>query len=247
MIALGDFDRALALHAESLEIYTQIGEEDERAAELAALGGLYFRMGDAPTRARHAAGALSSSRNASRMPSAWRERCAWQAMPRRCWTSTSVALDIPAPLRAHRRESARRRAHRRTDRRRAARTRQTCAPPKRRWPNRWHPRIALVRASALEERARIRVARARSGHGDRGLARRRRSLRRHSVSRSTASTRTRRSATRAARHARCARRHGGGRRGDRDRGPRSRQVCEPRMACAFPVGTVRAVRSAHRG
>jgi tetratricopeptide (TPR) repeat protein len=47
MIALGDFDRALSLHTEALEIYTGLGEEDERAAELSALGGLYYRMGDA--------------------------------------------------------------------------------------------------------------------------------------------------------------------------------------------------------
>ena len=47
MIVLGDFDRALELHTQALDIYTQLGEEDERAVELSALGGLYFRMGDA--------------------------------------------------------------------------------------------------------------------------------------------------------------------------------------------------------
>jgi CHAT domain-containing protein/tetratricopeptide (TPR) repeat protein len=47
LIALGDFDRALKLHLEALELYTKTGEEDERANELSALGGLYFRMGDA--------------------------------------------------------------------------------------------------------------------------------------------------------------------------------------------------------
>ncbi|HEU4778594.1 MAG TPA: CHAT domain-containing tetratricopeptide repeat protein [Steroidobacteraceae bacterium] len=47
LIALGDFDRALELHLKALAIYTKIGDEDERATELAALGGLYFRMGDA--------------------------------------------------------------------------------------------------------------------------------------------------------------------------------------------------------
>ena len=47
LIALGDFDRALALHTEALKLYTKIGEEAERAIELAALGGLYLRMGDA--------------------------------------------------------------------------------------------------------------------------------------------------------------------------------------------------------
>ena len=47
LIALGDFDRALTLHTEALKLYTKIGEEAERAIELAALGGLYLRMGDA--------------------------------------------------------------------------------------------------------------------------------------------------------------------------------------------------------
>lgn len=47
LISLGDFDRALQLHLEALELYTRTGEEDERANELLALGGLYLRMGDA--------------------------------------------------------------------------------------------------------------------------------------------------------------------------------------------------------
>jgi len=47
LIALGDFDRALTLHTEALKLYTEIGEESERALEMAALGGLYLRMGDA--------------------------------------------------------------------------------------------------------------------------------------------------------------------------------------------------------
>jgi tetratricopeptide (TPR) repeat protein len=46
LIALGDFDRALALHTEALDVFTRVGDEDERATELAALGGLYFRIGD---------------------------------------------------------------------------------------------------------------------------------------------------------------------------------------------------------
>jgi tetratricopeptide (TPR) repeat protein len=50
LIVLGDFDRALSLRTQALELYTKIGEEDERAIELAALGELYFRMGD-PRRA----------------------------------------------------------------------------------------------------------------------------------------------------------------------------------------------------
>ena len=55
LIALGDFDRALTLRTQALELYTKIGEEDERAVELAALGGLYFRMGDPERALRNAA------------------------------------------------------------------------------------------------------------------------------------------------------------------------------------------------
>lgn len=46
LIALGDFDRAMELHAEALALFTKVGDQDERATELAALGGLYFRIGD---------------------------------------------------------------------------------------------------------------------------------------------------------------------------------------------------------
>ncbi len=47
LIALGDFDRALALQSEALDLYTKVGDEDERAAALSAIGSLYLRMGDA--------------------------------------------------------------------------------------------------------------------------------------------------------------------------------------------------------
>jgi CHAT domain-containing protein/tetratricopeptide (TPR) repeat protein len=46
LIALGEFDRALALHTEALELFTRLGQQEERATQLAALGGLYFRAGD---------------------------------------------------------------------------------------------------------------------------------------------------------------------------------------------------------
>lgn len=46
LIALGDFDRAMELHTEALGLFTRVGDQDERATELAALGGLYFRIGD---------------------------------------------------------------------------------------------------------------------------------------------------------------------------------------------------------
>jgi CHAT domain-containing protein/Tfp pilus assembly protein PilF len=46
LIALGDFDRALELHTEALALFTKLGDEEERATQLAALGGLYLRVGD---------------------------------------------------------------------------------------------------------------------------------------------------------------------------------------------------------
>jgi CHAT domain-containing protein len=46
LIALGDFDRALALHTEALELFSARGDTGQRARELAALGSLYFRAGN---------------------------------------------------------------------------------------------------------------------------------------------------------------------------------------------------------
>jgi CHAT domain-containing protein/Tfp pilus assembly protein PilF len=46
LIALGDFDRALTLHTEALQLYRELNNEPEQARQLAALGGLHFRIGD---------------------------------------------------------------------------------------------------------------------------------------------------------------------------------------------------------
>lgn len=48
LIALGDFDRALELHAQALDLFTRLGQRSERATQLTALGTLYFRVGDTP-------------------------------------------------------------------------------------------------------------------------------------------------------------------------------------------------------
>ena len=47
LIALGDFDRALDLHTQAIELFTKLGQKSERATQLTALGTLYFRVGDA--------------------------------------------------------------------------------------------------------------------------------------------------------------------------------------------------------
>ncbi|MEO8019033.1 MAG: CHAT domain-containing tetratricopeptide repeat protein [Pseudomonadota bacterium] len=46
LIALGDFDRALELHTDALQMYVAQDRPLEQALQLAALGGLYFRTGD---------------------------------------------------------------------------------------------------------------------------------------------------------------------------------------------------------
>jgi tetratricopeptide (TPR) repeat protein len=46
LIALGEFDRALAMDTEALELFTANGRKLERATMLAALAGLHLRIGD---------------------------------------------------------------------------------------------------------------------------------------------------------------------------------------------------------
>jgi CHAT domain-containing protein/tetratricopeptide (TPR) repeat protein len=46
LIALGDFDRALELHTDALQMYIAQGQQLEQSRQLLALGGLYFRTGD---------------------------------------------------------------------------------------------------------------------------------------------------------------------------------------------------------
>jgi CHAT domain-containing protein len=46
LISLGDFDRALELHTDALQMYVAQDRPLEQAVQLSALGGLYFRTGD---------------------------------------------------------------------------------------------------------------------------------------------------------------------------------------------------------
>lgn len=46
LIALGDFDRALMLHTEALELFSARGDEGQTARELAALASIQFRSGN---------------------------------------------------------------------------------------------------------------------------------------------------------------------------------------------------------
>jgi CHAT domain-containing protein/tetratricopeptide (TPR) repeat protein len=46
LITLGEFDRALLLHTEALEVFSARGDDSQTARELAALGSIQFRSGD---------------------------------------------------------------------------------------------------------------------------------------------------------------------------------------------------------
>ena len=46
LIALGEFDRALVLHSEALELYAARGDDSRMARELSALAAIQFRTGD---------------------------------------------------------------------------------------------------------------------------------------------------------------------------------------------------------
>jgi CHAT domain-containing protein len=46
LVAMGEFDRALALHTEAIQIAIKSHNDSEHSRHLAALGGLYFRTGD---------------------------------------------------------------------------------------------------------------------------------------------------------------------------------------------------------
>jgi tetratricopeptide (TPR) repeat protein len=48
LVALGDFDRALELNTDALQLYSAQGRELEVGRQLTALGTLYFRTGDLP-------------------------------------------------------------------------------------------------------------------------------------------------------------------------------------------------------
>ena len=46
LITLGEFDRALRLHTEALEVFSARGDDSQTARELAALGSIQFRSGN---------------------------------------------------------------------------------------------------------------------------------------------------------------------------------------------------------
>jgi CHAT domain-containing protein/tetratricopeptide (TPR) repeat protein len=46
LVALGDFDRALELHTNALQMYIEQGQQLEQSRQLLSLGSLYFRTGD---------------------------------------------------------------------------------------------------------------------------------------------------------------------------------------------------------
>jgi CHAT domain-containing protein len=65
LMVLGDFDNALRLQLEALALYTKMGKEPERATALAALGGLYLRMGDATRALETSRAAMAAQKRVS--------------------------------------------------------------------------------------------------------------------------------------------------------------------------------------
>ena len=156
LVAIGDFDRALQLHLQALDLYTKAGEEDERATELLALGGLYLRMGDAARALETLQSAIAEMRRLSDIALASTLRVAGNA---------AAALGEHEQALEYLRESARIDA----DAHGVARTRVLIAGELRtlRKYDAAQAELAvplqsgseLVRANALEERARLRLAR----------------------------------------------------------------------------------------
>jgi CHAT domain-containing protein len=157
LVAIGDFDRALQLHLQALDLYTKAGEEEERATELLALGGLYLRMGDA-------ARALETLRSAITVQKRLSDNIGLASSLRVAGNAASALGDHEGAL-EYLRESARIDANPHQ----VARTRVLIAGELRalRKYDAAQAELAgllqsgseLVRASALEERARLQLAR----------------------------------------------------------------------------------------
>ena len=237
--------RARAAHR-GLELYTRASaSEDERAVELAALGGLYFRMGDAERALETLRAAIvaqeRSRTTASASPSTLRVAGNAASM----LGQHDAGPRIPAQVRADRRESAQRCAHPRADRRRIARARQTRRRRDGTARSRSNQPIALVRARSARgtraSAARARITRAAiedlraadQQYAALGLEFNRIDTN-TALSQALLGTRDVAGAIAAADEA------------DRDRQPHPRQVRESGMARAFPVRAILALRGADR-
>ena len=157
LIALGDFDRALDLHTEALKLYTEIGEEAERAVELAALGGLYLRMGDAERALQTLRAAIVEQERLAdngRLAghAARRRQRRIDAGPARCGHRLSAQVG------ADRCESSQRCAHARAASRRSCAIAGNLAEAEAELREPHESPNALVHAEALEERAHLRLA-----------------------------------------------------------------------------------------
>ena len=157
LIALGDFDRALSLRTQAFELFTKIGEEEERAVEMAALGGLYFRMGDAGRALETLRGAIIEQERISDMVGL--------ASTLRVTANVASVLGrspggarLSAQVGANRCQPTHRGAHPRAHRDGAPGRSATCAAAETELAAPMKSANALVRAAALEERAHLRVA-----------------------------------------------------------------------------------------
>ena len=81
LIALGEFDRALMLHAEALELFAARGDDSRTARELAALAAIQFRTGNLERALATIESAHAALPAFARPGRARRPRCASPATP----------------------------------------------------------------------------------------------------------------------------------------------------------------------
>ncbi len=89
LIALGEFDRALMLHTEALELFSARGDESQTARELAALASIQFRSGNVERALITIESALPLYERAQRPGRSTCRRCASRATRRPSSASTT--------------------------------------------------------------------------------------------------------------------------------------------------------------
>ena len=93
LIALGEFDRALMLHTEALELFSARGDESQTARELAALASIQFRSGNVERALDTIESALPLYERGSDQAGLTSRRCVWQATRRPSSVSTTPRSD----------------------------------------------------------------------------------------------------------------------------------------------------------
>ena len=245
LIALGEFDRALLLHTEALEVFSARGDDSQTARELAALGVDPVPQRKRRTRAGHASKARCRCTNARAIRPARCRRCAWRATRRRNSVSTTSRSNTCAAPNGRTRTASPSTARACSSPASCARS-ATCAARSRCWRRCCSRSNEPTRADALAERARLRQRQHRSAEAladlreaDAIYARLKLDFNRIDTSSALALALLDAGDVQGAGSAR---RHGG------RASKRSIRVnsANPGNARAFSVGELRALRSAHR-